>query len=319
MIQIAIFDFNTRQEYPLAPTAWPERLPAGQYAWVDIRAADAPAEATFLKKLGLNERAIAETLGADQEGRFDIYPDCVHLGLTEAARCQDHLESAHVDLVLGAQFLITHHRRDMQLLRRMRQTYQEDFQKHSQTPGFLLYEIADSLYETFRHSLRAFSDAAETVQDQLMSRSDEEIFLKVSDLMRDLLVFRKAVLAGREILHELAARKSRFVSESTQPFLELTAGALERLGNDLLVERDVLNDSITLYMSMVGHRTNRIVKTLTIVSAVFMPLAFLCGVYGMNFEHMPELGWRFGYGAFWFGAFILVGGLLLFFKTRRWF
>jgi magnesium transporter len=135
---------------------------------------------------------------------------------------------------------------------------------------------------------------------------------------RDLLSFRKIMMAAREVLHELASRRSPYVSEATQPFLEKMVDTLERLGADLTVERDILSETLNLYMSITSHRTNKIVSRLTVISVVFLPLTFLCGVYGMNFEVLPELGWRYSYLGFWLVVIAIAAGLLTYMKRRKW-
>ena len=106
-------------------------------------------------------------------------------------------------------------------------------------------------------------------------------------------------------------------SEATQPYLANMAGTVERVLQDVLVDRDILSDSLNNYMSMVAHRTNRVMSRLTVVSMIFLPLSFLCGVYGMNFEVMPELKWQFGYAGFWGMALLIATSLLVFMRRAK--
>jgi magnesium transporter len=103
----------------------------------------------------------------------------------------------------------------------------------------------------------------------------------------------------------------------TQGFLANMTGSVEHVLQDLLVDRDILSESLHLYMSIVGHRTNEIMKKLTVVSVIFLPLSFLAGVYGMNFERLPELGWHYGYALFWLVATSIAGTLLFVLKRAR--
>ena len=96
------------------------------------------------------------------------------------------------------------------------------------------------------------------------------------------------------------------------------AERLERLGEDVSSEREALNEMLHLYMGMVSHRTNKIVNRLTVISTIFLPLAFLCGVYGMNFEFMPELGWKYSYPLFWVVVVSIAVGLLITMKKNKW-
>jgi magnesium transporter len=166
--------------------------------------------------------------------------------------------------------------------------------------------------------MRRLEDEVESVQAQIVSDADDEIFSRVAKVTRELLSFRKLILTAREVLHELAMRRSPFVSETTQPYLDNMVGKLERLGSDLTVEREILSETLNLYMSIVSHRTSRLVSRLTVVSLIFLPLTFLCGVYGMNFEYLPEKEWRYGYLCFWVIAVLIAGGLLVIAKRKRW-
>jgi magnesium transporter len=125
------------------------------------------------------------------------------------------------------------------------------------------------------------------------------------------------LLPARSVLTDLSSRRSLFISEATQPFLANMVGTLEHVLQDLLVDRDILSESLNLYMSVVSHRTNQVMKRLTVVSVVFLPLTFLCGVYGMNFDVLPELHWKLGYLFFWITALVIVVGLLFLMRRSR--
>jgi magnesium transporter len=146
---------------------------------------------------------------------------------------------------------------------------------------------------------------------------DDRVFSQISELGADLLHFRKVLLPARTVLTDLSTRKSIFISEATQPFLGNMVGTVEHVLQELLVDRDILSESLNLYMSMVGHRTNKVMNRLTVVSVVFLPLTFLCGVYGMNFEVLPELKWQHGYALFWLTATAIVVTLLIVMRRMK--
>ena len=122
-------------------------------------------------------------------------------------------------------------------------------------------------------------------------------------------------MPARTSLIELASRRTHLISEATQAALGNMAGALERILQDVLVDREILTQSLSLHMSMVSHRTNQAVSKLTVVSFIFLPLTFLCGIYGMNFVIFPELRWHYGYLFFW-GLCATIVTILLFILRR---
>ena len=143
------------------------------------------------------------------------------------------------------------------------------------------------------------------------------MFGEASELGADLLHLRKVVLPARAVLTDLSTRKSPFVSEATQPYLGNMVGTIERVLQDVLVDRDILAGSLNNYMSLVAHKTNQTMSKLTVVSIIFLPLTFLCGVYGMNFDIIPELKWEYGYLYFWSSAFAVVAGLLYLMRRNK--
>ncbi len=318
MISVVAFDFTAREERTVSADEARAVCDRGGYCWLDMSADDPAATEKCLRDLGVNELARSEVLGPDREGRYDVYEDCLHFAVTEGRVEDGRLSTSHVDIVLAKGFLITFHRKDSDFVRQMKKTYREDFLKFAKTPGFLLYEIGDHLTERYRRALHNFAEAVEQTQLKLFGEVDDQIFRHVADLTSDILVLRKITLASRELFHELAARKSPFIPEGTQPFLENLAGALDRLGGDLTTEREVLNETLNLYMGMVSHKTNKIVNRLTVISTIFLPLSFLCGVYGVNLQGVPEFSWKFGYLFFWMLCVVIAGSLLLWMRKRSW-
>jgi magnesium transporter len=226
-------------------------------------------------------------------------------------------ELERVDAVLGDRYLLTLRRGEPSFMREVRRHYRDDFVRFANTPSFLVFELWDRLLDNYLAVHKEFEDRVESVQRSLTGEVDEAIFQEASELGSDLLQLRKALLPARGVLTDLATRKSAFVAESTQPFLGNMVGTVERLLQDVLVDREILSDSLNSYMSMVAHRTNKVMGKLTVVSVIFLPLTFLCGVYGMNFEELPELKWSWGYYGFWITVGVIVLGLMAFMRRMR--
>lgn len=318
------FNFDTKEERDIPVNAASKSCQEGMFCWIDLDAAADPAAAqSVMEEMGVNRHAIEEALGPDSDGRHDLYDDCLHIAVTAAHFKNEKLVPSHVDIVIGERFLITLRRGAVEFIEQVRKHYKQDFRKFAKTGSFLIYECWDALLDSYKKAMREFEGHAERVQSQIFTTHNDAIFTEVSDVTRDLLSFRKIMLAAREVLNELSSRRSPFVSEHTQPFLERMVGTLERLSGDLAVERDILSETLNLYMGITSHRTSKIVSRLTVVSMVFLPLTFLCGVYGMNFAPdaggtMPELGWKFGYLMFWILVVVIAAGLLWFMKRKQW-
>lgn len=321
MSQISVieFDFQARREQTVDwnVAGIQASIANNCHCWIDIDFSDKAALREELHSLGIGEIIFDNVTSLAIDGRHDVYDECLHVSVAAAPPEAGRTEPLIVDLILAHGLFLTLHRGPVPFLQQVRRSYKQDFVKFAQSIGFLLYEFFDHLIDAYRRRLRQLEDQVEQVQSNIFGNVDDTIFSHVATLMHDLLNLRKNILAAREVLHELSTRKSSFVPETTRPYLENMVGTLERLGSDLSVEREILAETLNLYLGIVSHRTNRIISRLTVVSMIFLPLTFLCGVYGMNFETFPEIRWKYGYAVFWMLCTGIVTGLLILIRSKR--
>jgi magnesium transporter len=316
MTTVAAFHFEDKRIETPGPDGIAAAITAGAYCWIDIESpADAP---DVLGPLEVDPVALKRVQRSTPFGDFVLGRHCIHCALIETLFTGEELKLNTVHVVLGEGFIATIHAEPSGLLDQMRASYEEDFYGAARSGGFLLFEIADHLISGYRSALSGLSGAVDDIQRKLLGDVGDEILTEVSELTRGLLDYRNAVVGARETIYELATRRSPFVNESTQPFLDRQTLALERLASDAATERTVLSETLNLYMGIVSHRTNKVVNRLTVVSMVFLPLNFLAAVYGMNFDVMPELRWSGGYYAFWAFSSLLAMVLLLLMWWRKW-
>lgn len=317
-MQIVAFDFATKQEKTLGEGEWPSRPEAGVFYWITA----APDEQTRLPGLlgAIGAGPVVSPLlqGPQPEAHYELHENAIHFTLTEIRLDGKTLESGVLAFLLGENFLAALAPAASSVMEKIQRIYRDDFRKFARSSGFLLYELGSHLLESYRRVFQHYTAEAERVQLRLFGRITDDIFAEVADLTGDILAFRRTVLAARDLFNELATRKSAFVAESTQPALDILSDRMERLGGDIAGVRGVLNETLNLYMGMVSHRTNRIVTRLTIFSMIFLPLSFLAGVYGMNFETLPELRWRYAYLAFWLVVAIFVTAFVVFVRKKKW-
>jgi magnesium transporter len=312
------FDFGTKQCPSIEPSAAAAAMEAGRFVWIDVNLARADEARAVLDALALCPPDLLEdAMSREPATQIARYEDFLHLVLTGCRLRDRSFDLERVDVLFGERFMLTLRRGQPSFLAAVRREYRSDFVRHAQSPSFLLYELWDHLIDNYLQVHKVFEERVEAVQRALVGDADESIFGEASELGVDLLHLRKVVLPARAVLTDLSTRKSAFVSEATQPYLGNMVGTVERVLQDVLVDRDVLSGALNNYMSMVAHRTNKVMGKLTVVSVIFLPLTFLCGVYGMNFEVIPELKWEWGYGGFWVAALAIVLGLMAIMRRMR--
>jgi magnesium transporter len=317
-LRAVAFDFKEKTDEALPR----ERLrEAGdRFVWIDVEVdpAHVDAAADWLKALGLMEETLVHDAlrheATNHLARFEHY---LHLVLAGCHMTEHEFTLGRTDCFIGERWLLTLHKGPAEFLERVRKDYHQDFVRFAQSPSFLVYEIWDHLTEHYVAVQKHFEDRVEILQRELIHDIDDHVFTQVSQVGAHLLYFRKILLPARTVLAELSTRRTVFISEATQPFLANMIGTIDRVLGDALVDRDILTQSLNLHMSMVSHQTNRLMNKLTVVSVIFLPLSFLAGVYGMNFEFIPELKYEWAYPTFWGLVLAIVVGLVFFLRRVR--
>lgn len=317
-MQTVAFDFAAKREWVLSPGDWTRHPDTGVFYWMVAGSDEQPAVQEAIDRMGVQCDTAQLFEGAARETHLEMNGDALHFAVTEAAVEDRVLKNCVLSFLLGESFLITVVHGDSSVMDRIRKIYQDDFRKFAKSSGFLLFELGTSLLESQRRVFEHYTKEAEAIQMRLFDKVTDDIFSEVSELTGDILAFRRSVLSARDLFNDLATRKSAFVSETTQPSLELLSDRMGRLGEDVAGIRSVLNETLNLYMGMVSHRTNRIINRLTVFSMIFLPLSFLAGVYGMNFKAFPELNWEYAYPAFWIFVAIFVAGFVIFVRRKHW-
>jgi len=318
-LQVVEFDFDTKRERSISLGEVMTSIEAGLFIWIDLEARDALEARKLLGDLKLiSDDIVEDALTSEAATRHARYEDCLHVVVSGCHQRGEHFDLERVDIVLSERFLLTLHKGAVSFLKAVRRDYKQDFQRFAKSPSFLVYELWDHLLENYLAVQKQMEERVEQLQNELRAPTvDDKVFSRISELGADLLHFRKILLPARAVLTDLSTRRTIFISDTTQAFLHNMVGTVEHVLQDLLVDRDILSESLNLYMSLVSHRTNEVMKRLTVVSVVFLPLTFLCGVYGMNFENLPELRWTHGYQLFWGAVALIVATLLGLMRRAR--
>jgi len=173
-------------------------------------------------------------------------------------------------------------------------------------PDYLAYALLDAVVDHYFVALETLGDRIDTLEEELVRNPREETLHAIHALKREMLIFRKAVWPLREVVAGIERAETPLIQPSTNIFLRDVYDHIIQVIDNVETYRDMLAGMLETYLSSMSNRMNQVMKILTIISTIFIPLTFIVGVYGMNFEHMPELKWRFGYFLVW-GVMIILG------------
>ena len=183
---------------------------------------------------------------------------------------------------------------------------------------YLAYALLDSIVDSYFGILEKIGDQIELLEEELTVAPNPATLLKINHFKREMILLRKSVWPLREVISGLQREDPPLVQETTRVFLRDVYDHTIQVIDTVETFRDILSGMLDLYLSSLSNRMNEIMKVLTIIATLFIPLTFLVGVYGMNFEYMPELGWRWAYFALWGVMLATAAGMLVFFRKRKW-
>jgi len=324
-IRAEFLDFRDRSRGSLSPNEVRREIARGRFVWIDVDVA--------ILEGGLIDAVFPPQVcpGVD----FDrlVHEQCQHCspaaaGLRRTDRllqltflggtaCGPDDPCERLDVVIGEGFLVTVHRGPNGVLEAVRRDYVHDFEQHAATPSFLLYEICNEQVEQFLAVQARLEDEVEATRRDLANDVDQEAFAAVASASAKLITLRRRVLPVRRALDELTSRKTTLVSEATLSFLGGMIDTLERLLSDIAADREILETALNLSLTVMSHHTNQTMNRLAVVSTIFLPLSFICGIYGMNFEGMPEVDWANGYLYFWGLCGCITAGLVVLLRRAR--
>lgn len=183
---------------------------------------------------------------------------------------------------------------------------------------YLFYRLIDTIIDNYFLITEHISDTIETLEEELIVNINNDIRWKIQALRKDLIQIRKAVSPLREVIGNLTKEENPFIRKNTRRFLFDVYEHILQLNEYIDTQRDLLSSLSELYNSGISNRMNQVMKVLTVMSSIFIPLTFIAGIYGMNFDNMPELKWRYGYYGVWIVIIGIAILMLFIFRKKKW-
>ncbi len=183
---------------------------------------------------------------------------------------------------------------------------------------YLLYVVMDSVVDRYFTLSDTMEEAIEAVEVKLLARPRSQTFVTIQRLKRELVFIRKVIAPLRDVLTALQRSDSPLIQARTLPYFRDVFDHTIRVIETMDSFRDLINGMLDIYLSSVSNRVNEVMKVLTVFATIFIPLTFLVGIYGMNFDYMPELRWKWSYPILWGLFFLIPAALLLWFKKKKW-
>jgi magnesium transporter len=304
-----------------------ERLPEllqdqSAVIWVDM---DSPTEAderVLLDVFNFHPLTVEDCRENRHYPKVEEFPGYIYFivhGVTSDTS-PDRFNTIELDGFLGSNYVITYHHAPFRSIHNVRQLLRTSPIACQRGPAFLLHQILDQVVDYYSPVLDDFDDRIDQLEDEIftLKQPNNLILSQIMDLKRSVLRLRRISTKQMDILLRMSRGEFELIPDEMRPFYRDVYDHLVRVVDLSESYRDLISGSLEAYLSVVSNRMNEIMKVLTIFSAIMLPLTFIAGVYGMNFDNMPELHSRYGY----FGTLAVMGvvavGMLIFFWRRGW-
>ncbi|MCX6359690.1 MAG: magnesium/cobalt transporter CorA [Armatimonadetes bacterium] len=307
-----------------APFATPEEAAAGAASapvWIDIRDPERADVDELGRAFAFHPLALEDVLKQRQRPKVDVYGDhlLVSVRYWEVADRVDGLRETtrEIDVFLRADCIVTLSHDGCAPLRELADRVRNRRTVARLTPGVLLYELLDAVMDGYFPVLDDLDNRIDAVEDAVFDDSVPFDPKPALHLKKELLVLRQAVSPLRDVLNELLRGRTDLVPEPVHVFLQDVYDHALRLTEQIDLHRDILAGALDAAVAMAGNRMNQVMKTLTVVSTVLMSASLVAGIYGMNFQHMPELAQPYGYPAALSAMAVIALCLLVVFRRLR--
>lgn len=293
------------------------------YLWVDVQGLDDHAALGWLgRHFQLHPLVLADVVHVPQRPKSESYPGAV---FTVARRLSwkgdphDLVDERQVSLVLGARHVLSFQEHEDGVFEPVRQRLLRGGGKIRELGSdYLAYALLDAVVDEYLPLMDHLGEALEHIEERVIDCPSRALLTELARLKGDLIAIRRDIWPQREALHGLMRGDVGSISPEVQPYLRDVHDHCVQVAEVLEVYREIAASVLNLYLTSVANRTNEVMKVLTVVSTIFIPLTFLVGLYGMNFRHMPEYEWRWAYPVLL--GIMLAGSLAMVvaFRRRRW-
>jgi magnesium transporter len=290
--------------------------------WIDISGIhDVAVVEKIGNAYGLHALTLEDILNTGHRPKIDDYGDYLFFVLKMVYNDIDDgsLQIEHICLVLGSGFIISFQEVAGDVfdpVRRRIRTGKGKIRKSG--ADYLAYALLDMIVDHYYVVLDEMGEEIEALQEMVLSKPDSSVLARIYDCKHRYLMVRKSIWPLREILSAVLRESFDLIHEDVRFYLRDVYDHVIQVADTIETYRDMLSGLLDIYMSSVSHKMNEVMKVLTVIATLFIPLTFFAGVYGMNFHYMPELEWRFAYPAFWAAAILLFVVMLILFKRKKW-
>jgi magnesium transporter len=292
-------------------------------SWINLNGIhDIPLLEKIGQSFDLHPLALEDILNTQHRPKIEEFEgySLIILKMLDFDEQTEQINAEQISLVLTPHYVLSFQERPGDVFDGLRERLQRSNGRIRQRgTDYLVYGLIDSIVDSYFHILEKLGDRLALLEERLVADPDQDCQHRIHHFKRELLNLRKQVWPLREVISELYGGEAQLIEETTAVFLRDLYDHVIQVLDTVELYRDTVSGLLDLYLSSISHRMNEVMQVLTIMASMFIPLTFLAGIYGMNFEHMPELQLAWGYPGLLLVMLACAVGMVIYFKRKKWF
>jgi magnesium transporter len=291
-------------------------------SWINI---DGLHDIELLEKLGrgfeLHPLILEDILSTGQRPKFEDYEKYIFIVLKMLSFSEEtqSVEAEQVSLILGPNYVISFQERIGDVFEHVRDRIRNAKGRiRKMGADYLAYTLLDATVDNYFVILERLGEKIESMEEEVVSDPTEKTIRQIHSLKREMISLRKSVWPLRELIGGLQKSESSLIKETTDVYLRDVYDHTIQIIDTIESFRDMVSGMLDIYLSSLSNKMNAVMKVLTIIATLFIPLTFVAGIYGMNFKYMPELEWRWGYAAALLVMLVIAAIMLIYFRRKKW-
>jgi len=324
-IKITIIDYNEAHFEEKEAKTVEECFPFKEkptVTWINVDGVHKP---DIVKKLGnyfgIHPLVLEDILNTDQRPKIDDFCNYIYIVLKMLNYDDERNEvvSEQISLILGPNFVISFQEKEGDFFNRIKERIRDEKNRiRKMKVDYLAYALIDLIVDNYFIILEKFEEKMELLEEGLVTNPTEETLQTIHNLKREMIFLRKSVQPLRKMIIELERGESSLIQESTKVYLRDIYDHTVRIIDTIEMVWDMVSGTLDVYFSSVSNKTNEVMKILTIIATIFIPLTFVASVYGMNFKNMPELEWALAYPLILLLLVVIGTSLIFYFRRKKW-
>jgi magnesium transporter len=290
--------------------------------WINI---DGIHDVNIIEKIGnhfdLHALILEDILHTDQRPKYEDFENYlfVVLKMLYYEKEKQETRAEQVSLIIGADFVISFQEIEGDVFNPVRERIRNAKGRiRKMGADYLAYALMDAVVDNYFIVLEKLGEEIEGMEDWLVINPTPETLQKIHNLKRETIFLRKSVWPLREVINSLERRDSPLIKETTGLYLRDVYDHTIQVIDTVETFRDLISGMLDIYLSSISNKMNNVMKVLTIIATIFIPLTFIAGIYGMNFKYMPELEWRWSYPLAWVVMIMITIYMIVYFRNKKW-